>query len=172
MKTRSREYFYEIKTNPSPLQRLLLSGTHDALDYDRALDVNLSAMEKATERFCSFVIMLGCLVWSILGGMATLTLLQVYLFNFSTWGRVDLHMLQLYSPQALVMNRLYWVLIMIALCNAVCRYGIHTAALPQLSKTQGTPCGPHLGMANVQFSELITCVSLHLLGISLSYSSC
>jgi hypothetical protein len=121
VKTRNREFFYEVRAHPGPLQRFFLYLSH-APGYDKALDLSLSPLETATEGFCSCVIFLGCFVSSILGGMATLTLLQVHLFNVKAWGNIDIQMLQLYSPQALFMNRLYWVLIMIALCNAVCRY--------------------------------------------------
>ena len=56
-----------------------------------------------------------------MGGMALVTLLQVYLFQVATWGDDAILLLRYYSPIALQMNRLYWVFIIFGLGASVSR---------------------------------------------------
>jgi hypothetical protein len=86
-----------------------------------AVEAQPTPLERTVDSFCNWAIMLGCLVSGTLGGMAAMTLLHVYLFNVSDLGNHGYQFLQYYSPIALRVNRVYWILIVVALASSVSR---------------------------------------------------
>ena len=123
VKTGTREFFYEVKAKQSPLTKLmtqrLTASTSDTLPPVPV--PSLTPLERAVDSFCNTAIVLAIFVSGVLGGMAVTTLLQVYLFNINNWSDQTSVLLTFYAPIALRVNRVYWVLIVIALASAISR---------------------------------------------------
>ena len=124
VRTGVREFFYEVRQDEGTLRRILtpripLLDTFSAVEQP---DARLSPLELSADSFCNSAIIHGRFVSGALGGMAALTLLQVFLFRLSSWQQQTALLLQFYAPIALPINRVYFVLITLALAAAVSRY--------------------------------------------------
>jgi len=115
-----RESFYEVKDKPGSW----LASVRKRRSRPRAssaVQVRPARFEAAASRVANCCTVLAIFVQGLLGGMALMTLLQVYLVNVASWGDDAVLMLRSYAPVALKMNRLYWVFLVIALGAAASR---------------------------------------------------
>lgn len=126
VRTDAYEYFAEVKADQGLLKRLwpwwkvrqVRSTPWNTEDH------HLTPTQRAAESLCNFGSVLGSFVSGSLGGMAVMTLLQIYLFNINKTVQGNDLVLVYYAPIALTVNRLYWGLTMIALSSAVSRCDI------------------------------------------------
>ena len=126
VRTGVREFFYEVRQDEGTLRRMLTRRIPllDTLSFIEQPDARLSQLELSADTFCNSAIIHGRFVSGALGGMAALTLLEVFLFRISSWQQQTALLLQFYAPIALPINRVYFVLITLALAAAVSRYAL------------------------------------------------
>lgn len=126
VRTNTREFFYEVKGKQGWLANVTnrFAGSNPV---PAECVVNLTPLERAVDSFCNTAVMVATFVSGTLGGMAAMTLLQVYLFNINSWSNSSGVLLTIYAPVALRVNRLYWILIVLALASAVsrCEFVLH-----------------------------------------------
>jgi hypothetical protein len=142
VRTGVRDFFYEVRQDDGTWPRLWGNRTASPsrLSVMEAGLPQQSYLERARNSFCNSASMLGAFVSGALGGMAVITILQTYLFRINDWAGQTSLLLQFYAPIAVRVNRLYFVLIVVALSSSVSR----SAATTTGTSDAQAACSGHL----------------------------